>query len=238
MMKDKCIAVVLAGGKGTRMNSKIPKQYIELDNIPLLYYSLKQFQESDIISEIILVTGKGEESYCRENIIDKYKIDKVSKITTGGKERFNSVYNALEAIKCADYVFVHDGARPLLKKETINKLYEEVKIHKACVVGVKSKDTVKLSNTSGFIAETPNRDNVWIIQTPQVFEYSILKKSYNLLMEKEQINVTDDAMVVESMLDIKVKLVEGEYTNIKVTTPSDLLIANAFINGTEAVSKL
>lgn len=233
MIEDKCIAVVLAGGKGTRMKSNIPKQYIELDNIPLLYYSLKQFQESDKISEIILVTGEGEEAYCRENLIERYKIDKISNIVAGGKERFNSVYNALEIIQYADYVFVHDGARPFLKNNTINKLYEEVKIHKACVVGVRSKDTVKISDNGGFIAKTPDRDNVWIIQTPQVFEFSILKKAYELLMVKKQVNVTDDAMVVEAMLDIKVKLVEGEYTNIKVTTPSDLLIANAFIGSGE-----
>lgn len=233
MIEDKCIAVVLAGGKGTRMKSNIPKQYIELDNIPLLYYSLKQFQESDKISEIILVTGDGEEAYCRENLIERYKIDKISNIVAGGKERFNSVYNALENIQYADYVFVHDGARPFLKNNTINKLYEEVKIHKACVVGVRSKDTVKISDDGGFIAKTPDRDNVWIIQTPQVFEFSILKKAYELLMVKKQVNVTDDAMVVEAMLDIKVKLVEGEYTNIKVTTPSDLLIANAFIGSGE-----
>lgn len=233
MIEDKCIAVVLAGGKGTRMKSNIPKQYIELDNIPLLYYSLKQFQESDKISEIILVTGEGEQAYCRENLIERYKIDKISNIVAGGKERFNSVYNALESIQYADYVFVHDGARPFLKNKTINKLYEEVKIHKACVVGVRSKDTVKISDNSGFISKTPDRDNVWIIQTPQVFEFSILKKAYELLMVKEQVNVTDDAMVVEAMLDIKVKLVEGEYTNIKVTTPSDLLIANAFIGSGE-----
>lgn len=230
MKEDKCIAVVLAAGKGKRMESDVPKQYIELNDKPILYYSLQQFQDSSIIDEIILVTGTDEIEYCRHNIVERYNIDKVRYLIEGGKERYHSVYNALKAIKACNYVFIHDGARPFIEDSVITKLYETVKEHKACVVGVKAKDTVKISDREEFISTTPDRNNVWNIQTPQVFEYSIIKEAYDKLMKTQCNNVTDDAMVVESMLQYKVKLVSGDYENIKVTTPSDLIIAAAFLD--------
>ncbi len=229
MKKDKCIAIVLAGGKGKRMESDVPKQYIELKGKPILYYSLKQFQNCEVIDEIILVTGKDELEYCKENIIEKYGLNKVKKIIVGGKERYNSVYNAMQSIEECDYVFIHDGARPFIENMVLNNAYRCVKEYKACVVGVQAKDTVKIADGEGFISNTPNRENVWIIQTPQVFDWNIIKEAYELLMESNCNNVTDDAMVVENMMNYKVKIVHGNYENIKVTTPSDLVIANSFL---------
>lgn len=238
MKKDKCIAIVLAGGKGKRMESNVPKQYIELQGKPILYYSLNQFQHCEIIDEIILVTGKDDVEYCKQSIVDKYCFDKVTKIIEGGKERYNSVHNALQSIEECDYVFIHDGARPFIESTVIKDAYNCVKEHKACVVGVPTKDTVKIVDEEGFISDTPNRDNVWIIQTPQVFDCNIVKKAYELLMKSNSDNITDDAMVVENMLDYKVKLVHGKYENIKVTTPSDLVIANAFLQAEKQLKKV
>jgi len=229
MKKNKCIAIVLAGGKGKRMESDIPKQYIELNGKPILYYSLNEFQNCYIVDEIILVAGKDDISYCKENIVDKYSFDKVSHIIEGGKERYHSVYNGLQIIKNCDYVFIHDGARPLIQEVVIKKAYECVQEFKACVVAVQAKDTIKIADEEGFINVTPNREMVWNIQTPQVFEWGIIKKAYDMLMETDCKNITDDAMVVENMLNFKVKLVQGNYENIKVTTPSDLVIASIFL---------
>lgn len=230
MKKDKCIAILLAAGRGKRMGSDIPKQYILLKDKPILYYSLNQFQKCDFIDEIILVTGKEEISFCKKNIVDKYSFNKVTNIIEGGKERYHSVYYALQTIKECNYIFVHDGARPFIENDMIRKLYRAVKEHDACVVGVKTKDTVKVADEEGFISITPDRSKIWNVQTPQVFQWDIIKRAYDRLMKIDCDQVTDDAMVVETMLNHKVKLVEGDYQNIKVTTPSDLVIANAFLD--------
>lgn len=229
MKKDKCVAIVLAAGRGKRMGSDVPKQYILLKEKPILYYSLNTFQNLDIIDEIILVTGKDEIDFCRINLVEKYDLTKVTRIIEGGKERYHSVNLALQNINECDYVFIHDGARPFIKEEIIVKLYHSVKEYLACVVGVKTKDTVKISDEEGFIAATPNRNMLWNVQTPQVFDYKLIKKAYEKLFDSNCENITDDAMVVENMLHYKVKLVEGDYENIKVTTPSDMVIASAFL---------
>jgi 2-C-methyl-D-erythritol 4-phosphate cytidylyltransferase len=229
MKKDKCIAIVLAAGKGKRMECDIPKQYIELKGYPILYYSLHQFQNCNVIDEIILVTGKDEIQYCKDNIVDKYSFPKVKKIIEGGVERYHSVYRALQAIEECDYVFIHDGARPFINHTLIIDLYTKVQEHKACVVGVQTKDTVKIADEAGFISDTPDRSRVWNVQTPQVFQWDIVKEAYDKLMQENCTNITDDAMVVENMLNKKVKLVHGSYENIKVTTPSDLVIADAIL---------
>ncbi|PXV86740.1 2-C-methyl-D-erythritol 4-phosphate cytidylyltransferase [Lachnotalea glycerini] len=229
MKKDKCVAIVLAGGKGRRMESDIPKQYLELNGKPIIYYSINQFQNSDIIDEIVLVTGKDEIQFCKDRIVDRYSFQKVKHIIEGGKERYHSVYNALQCINECDFVFIHDGARPFINLELINDLYKNVKEYQACVVGVQTKDTIKLADSDGFIAETPDRSKVWNIQTPQVFRWGIVKSAYDMLMKTDCCMVTDDAMVIEKMLKYKVKLVQGSYENIKVTTPSDLVIARAFL---------
>lgn len=229
MQKPKCTAIVLAAGQGKRMGTKIQKQYLEIQGKPVLYYSLQVFQSSPLIDEIILVVGEEQKEYCQEEIIDKYKIQKVTKIVQGGAERYHSVWNGLQQIQHEGYVFIHDGARPFVNDEILNRVYQEVLEHKACVVGMPVKDTIKIADTEGFAKETPNRSFVWAVQTPQVFDVALIKEAYAKLMEKEDIPVTDDAMVAEQMLGIKVKLVEGSYENIKITTPEDLVIANEFL---------
>lgn len=231
MKKKYCTAIVLAAGQGKRMNTKVRKQYLLLAGKPILYYSLKVFQDSDLIDEIVLVAGAGEETYCRERFVEEYHFTKVKKIVSGGEERYHSVWNALKETKEEGYVFIHDGARPFVDGAMIGRAYEEVEKYKACVVGMPVKDTIKLADANGFVADTPPRNRLWMVQTPQVFEAALVKEAYGRLMEEEISGVTDDAMVVERMMEFPVKLVEGSYENIKITTPEDLKKAEVFCRG-------
>ena len=232
--EERCIAIVLAAGSGKRMGTSVKKQYLLLKEKPVLYYALKAFEDSERIRQIVLVTGAGEEAYCKEEIVEAYGFQKVTAIVAGGRERYHSVWNGLNAIESNnEYVFIHDGARPFVDQTTIERAYREVKKSKACVVGVPTKDTVKIADEAGFVAETPERKYVWQIQTPQVFEKELVWRAYSRLIEQEKsgnltLQVTDDAMVVESMTQHPVKLVMGSYENIKLTTPEDLEIGEVF----------
>lgn len=226
----KITAIVLSAGKGKRMNSNIPKQYMLINNKPILFYSLKVFQENKNIDDIILVSGKEDVIYCKEEIVEKYNFTKVKNIIEGGKERYNSVYNALMYIENTNYVFIHDGARPFINDDIINRAIEKVKLYKACIVGVPSKDTIKIVDDNKTIINTPNRKNTWIIQTPQCFEFNLIKKAYNIFMKKEDNTITDDAMVLEKTLNYNnIKIVNGDYKNIKITTPEDISLAELFL---------
>ncbi|MBQ4559767.1 MAG: 2-C-methyl-D-erythritol 4-phosphate cytidylyltransferase [Tyzzerella sp.] len=233
MQKKKCTAIVLAAGQGRRMGTKVQKQYLEIDGKPVLYYSLHTFEQSEIIDEIILVVGDNQAEYCQNEIVSKYGFSKVRRIVQGGAERYISVWNGLQEVDDGGYVFIHDGARPFINEEILNRAYNDVQLCKSCVVGMPVKDTIKLADSEGFVNETPDRSLVWMIQTPQVFESSLVKQAYALLMEQEHIQVTDDAMVVEQMLGHKVKLTMGSYENIKITTPEDLEIAEIFVKNLE-----
>lgn len=226
---NKKTAIVLAAGQGKRMGSKVQKQYLLLEEKPILYYTLKAFEDSPLIHEIILVTGKEEIAYCRKEIVEKYGISKVKKIVPGGKERYHSVYEGLCVAEDSEYVLIHDGARPFADGEIIRRICETVEAYDACAAGMPVKDTIKIADEAGFSAQTPDRRMVWQIQTPQAFSYELIKTAYNRLMEEEPEGITDDAMVVEKMTEHKVKFTEGAYTNIKITTPEDLDIAQLFL---------
>ena len=225
---EKYTAIVLAAGVGKRMNSKIQKQYMLLGGKPVLFYALDAFEKSRV-DEIILVVGKGEIEYCRKEIVEKYKFHKVTKIVEGGKERYHSVYEGLKAIDTADYVLIHDGARPFLNQQILKRTMETVKQYQACVVGMPVKDTIKITTEDGFSKETPERKHVWMIQTPQCFSYSLIFEAYQKMLQNEDATITDDAMVLEKVKGLPVKMVEGSYRNIKITTPEDLLVAEAYL---------
>lgn len=228
-MKEKIMAIVLAGGQGKRMQSKIQKQYMELKGYPVLYYSLKEFEESDV-DGVVLVVGKGEISYCQKEIIEKYGFQKVVAIVEGGKERYESVYYGLKAIESGDYVLIHDGARPLLTQAIIKDSIEGVKKHRACVVGMPVKDTIKVIDKEGFAKETPDRSTLWLMQTPQSFTVPLVTKAYEEMMKVEDNTITDDAMVVEKYGNHPIKLLKGSYENIKITTPEDLMVAECLLS--------
>ena len=229
----KTTAIILAAGTGKRMNSKTKKQYLEVESKPILYYSLKMFDDS-FIDSIVLVTSEEEKEYCRREILEKYNIKKVETIVAGGKERYHSVMNAIFSMNPCDYVFIHDGARPFVSQDMLLRLYDEVKVTKACVAAMPVKDTIKIADEDGFVKSTPKRDLVWTIQTPQVFEYTLIEDAYSKLRKNELelintgVKITDDAMVVESLKGNKIRLVEGSYQNIKITTQEDLEIAKIF----------
>ena len=229
MKQEKCTAIVLAAGQGKRMHSKIQKQFLEIQGHPVLYYSLRCFQGSPIIQDIILVTGEDVISYCKEEIVKKYGLTKVTQVIAGGKERYDSVYAGLLACQNTDYVFIHDGARPFITEEILQRGLDAVRETGACVVGMPSKDTVKLSDREGFVKETPDRSFVWNVQTPQIFSYSLIRGAHESIRKKDMSGVTDDAMVVEQETGVKVRLSEGSYRNIKITTPEDLAIAESFL---------
>ena len=222
---SKFTAIVLSGGTGKRMNSDIPKQYMMLKDKPVLAHSLLAFEQSPV-DDIVIVCGAGDEEYIIKEFVEKYGLSKVSAVCAGGAERYNSVYNGLKACKDTDYVLIHDGARPYVSDEIIKRNIEEVQIYKAVVTSVKATDTVKIADDNGFVISTPERKSVYFMQTPQTFEYKLALDSYSKLieeLEKEvKVHVTDDAQVVEMYSEIKVKLIEGDYSNIKITVPKDL----------------
>ena len=231
----KFAAIVLSAGTGKRMGSEIPKQYLPINKKPVIYYSLKAFEESGV-EEIILVAGKEDVEYCRTQIVEQYGLKKVTAIVPGGKERYDSVYEGLKAISFADYVLIHDGARPMLTGEIIKRSMDAVMTEKACVVGMPVKDTIKVVDKDAFSKTTPDRNTLWQVQTPQSFSYPLIMDAYTKLKERIAQSdrtlpaITDDAMVAEYFLNQKIKMVEGSYENIKVTTPEDLLIAELFLN--------
>lgn len=223
----KTTAIVLAAGSGKRMNSKVHKQYLLLKGKPVLYYSLKAFEDSRI-DDIILVVGAGEIDFCQKEIVEQYGFRKVRAVVEGGKERYHSVYEGLKAAGDTDYVLIHDGARPFVSQAIIERTLEAVCEYKACVVGMPVKDTIKIVDEETFAKETPNRSTVWMVQTPQAFSYPLIYDAYARVLAKGDSDITDDAMVVERMTDYKVKLIEGSYQNIKITTPEDLDVAEKF----------
>ena len=240
MEKAHCTAIVLAAGSGKRMNSATAKQYILLEGKPIIWYSLNAVEESQVVEDCILVAAPDDIEYVQEEIVEKYGFQKVRAVVPGGKERYESVHNALQAIKdripTSKYVFIHDGARPFLTEKILLDTYQAVVEHKACVAAMPVKDTIKISNEDGFIAQTPNRNLVWAVQTPQVFERDLITDSYERLMNeidkltKQGVAVTDDTFVAQMYAKIDVKLVEASYENIKITTPEDLKIAAGFLN--------
>ena len=232
MEKQKYTAIVLAAGSGKRMNSKVHKQYLIIQDRPVLYYSLKAFEDS-AVDEIVLVVGKGEEKFCRKEIVDKYGISKVKAIVEGGKERYHSGFEGLKQTSDADYVLIHDGARPFVNQDIIRRCMQEVQKYQACVVGMPVKDTIKIADEEGYAKQTPDRKNVWMIQTPQTFSYALIYEAYEEMLKTEDTAITDDAMVLERIKGKKSKLIEGSYRNIKITTPEDLLIANVYLQHPE-----
>lgn len=227
MEKHKITAIILAAGQGKRMNQSVAKQYLELKEKPTLFYSLKAFEDSSV-DEIILMTVSGQIDYCKENIVHRYNFSKVTRVLEGGEERYDSVFRALTAIGQTDYVLIHDGARPFITVDFIEKMISGVLNHGACIPGTPVKETIKVVDEDGFISSTPDRNCLWAAQTPQAFEYSSIRKAYELMyIDEARSNITDDAMVYEAYTKKRVKMLMGDYNNLKLTTPEDYTRAKA-----------
>ena len=220
--------VIVAAGTGSRMNMGINKQFIKLKGKEIIAYTIEKFYNNSNIDDIVVVVKEDEAEFFDKEIIEKYNFKNI-KIAYGGKERQDSVYNGLKLLdeKC-DVVLIHDGARPFVSDKIIDNSIEKVKEHKAIVVGVPVKDTIKVIDNDKNIVDTPNRSVLWAVQTPQTFSYKILIDAYEDAF-KNSFYGTDDAMLVER-IGYKVKMIEGSYNNIKITTQEDLNVSSQLLN--------
>ena len=222
-------AIILAAGSGSRMKSDKAKQYIEINEKPLLYYSLKVFDAS-VVDEIILVTRPKDIDYVKEEILDKFGFHKVRKVVPGGRERFESVSKGIRACdKRNKIIMIHDCARPCVTNRMILDSISGARRYKACTVAMPVKDTIKIVDENEFGIETPDRSRVYQIQTPQTFDRALLLEAYERLRLSGDRDITDDTMIVERYMDVHSKMIEGSYENIKVTTPEDIRIAEMYL---------
>lgn len=223
-------AILPAAGIGKRMQpvfGQTRKQFIQIHGRPLLCYTLDVFQKSDVITDIVLVCEKEWIGYVGQEIISKYNFDKVKKIIEGGAQRQDSVYNGLRAIDKTDLVMVHDAVRPMATEELIQRSAEACMTHQAVITAVRVKDTIKLQNPEQFVAETIDRSNLWQVQTPQCFDYALLKQAFEKAYA-DSFYGTDESMLVER-LGHPVKIIEGDYRNVKITTPDDVALAQLYL---------
>jgi 2-C-methyl-D-erythritol 4-phosphate cytidylyltransferase len=220
-------AIIAAGGQGKRMNSSISKQFLTIKGHPILYYTLNKFEKMNIIKSIVLVTSTDDMDYTREKIIKQYRFKKIEMVE-GGKERQDSVYNGLRELSPqTDIVVIHDGVRPFVSIKLIENSIAAAAKFKAVGVAVPVKDTIKVVGNGNVIKTTPNRKSLWAIQTPQSFCYDIIMEAYEKAL-REGFYGTDDTVLVERM-GLPVKVIEGAYENIKITTPEDIIFAETFV---------
>ena len=229
-MSNRVAAVVPAAGCGARMGGNIPKQYLVLGGVPLLVYSLRALNAVESISEIIVVVPEADRQYCEKDIVHRFDITKVSKIVAGGRRRQDSVRNGIGAIDDPpDFVLIHDGVRPFITTTIVAHAIEAAVRSGGSIVGMIMPDTVKQADATGRILKTLNREELWLAQTPQVFRYSWIKEAHQLAEDK-QIDVTDDAALIEQ-LGYPVTIVQGSSTNIKITRAEDLQLGEAILTG-------
>ncbi|MCI8629054.1 MAG: 2-C-methyl-D-erythritol 4-phosphate cytidylyltransferase [Firmicutes bacterium] len=225
--KKYCSAVIPAAGTGIRMGTKTKKQFLKLGEKEIIAYTIQKFEQCNQVDEIVLVTARDTMDLLT-NIVKREGFQKVSAIVEGGKERQNSVYEGICAVsERAEIITVHDGVRPFVKVEDIAKTIITAQQKGACVLGVKAKDTVKICNAENQIVTTPERNFVWYIQTPQTFQKELLIKAFERA-EKENFIGTDESVLVERD-GTTVFVVEGSYENIKITTPDDIIIGEAYL---------
>ncbi len=224
----KVTAIIPAGGYGKRMNVGIHKQLIEIEGKPILIHTLEKFQNCDCVDAIIIATAP--EIFIEvENLVKKFGITKVVEVTVGGNERQDSVYNALQMMVYhhTEIVVVHDAVRPFITCEKICEVVSACKETGAAILAVRPKETVKLGAGDGFVEKTLDRNSLWLVQTPQAFYYTILQQAYKKAYT-DSFYGTDDASLVER-LGVRVKIVEGLYENIKITTPEDIEFAKLLL---------
>lgn len=222
------VAIITAAGIGKRMGADQPKQYLELKGKPILCHTLEKFQKAATIDAVVLVTDRGSISLVRDKILKDFPCPKVKWIVAGGNKRQDSVYAGIKAVPLGtDVVCVHDGVRPFISVELIDKSVEEAKDHGACIVSVPVKDTIKRVDNEGRIVETVERAGLWRAQTPQTFRFDVLESAMNQAMT-EGFYCTDEASLVERY-GHEVYVLAGDEKNIKITTPDDLAVAEALI---------
>ncbi len=235
----KATVLIPAAGMGRRMGASINKQYLDLAGRPILAHTLELFERHPQIEHIYPLIPRDEISFCQQQIIDRYDISKTRRIVPGGAERQDSVRNGLQALvedglaQPERIVLVHDGVRPLFDPQLLSQLLATILAQGACVVGVPVKDTIKQVD-NGLISGTPDRQRLWQAQTPQGFRYQLIAEAYEKA-EQDQFVGTDDASLLERY-GCPVTMLQGDYRNIKVTTPEDLLVATALLDSSKEES--
>ncbi|MDQ7781703.1 MAG: 2-C-methyl-D-erythritol 4-phosphate cytidylyltransferase [Desulfomonilaceae bacterium] len=220
-----CAALVTAGGQGARMGRDIPKQYLDLRGIPILARTLMVFETHPMIDTIVVTVPPGDEEYCQGHVISRYGIRKVREIVPGGDSRQQSVHNGLKTIVETEIVAIHDGVRPFVTADTISRTIEAARATGASAACVRVRDTVK--KQEGEFLHTISRSNLWLAHTPQAFRTLVILDAHRRAQEDRFVG-TDDASLVER-LGIPVSIVEDAYTNLKITTPDDLNLADILL---------
>lgn len=229
-------AIVLAAGRGSRMLSDIPKQFMEIDGRPVVWYSLDAMEKS-CVGDVVIVTAPEYIGFVKHDIVERYRLSKVRAVVSGGAQRYDSVWEGLKALRdmagteSRRIVLIHDGARPMVTPELIARLAAGADMYRACIPGVKLKDTVRFIEEEDMCGATPQRARLRAVQTPQAFEFELCLRAYEMLEtgDVSREDVTDDAMVVEAMCGVRARFIEGDERNIKITTPEDMMTARSLL---------
>ena len=230
------VAIIVAAGRGRRMGGETPKQFLPLARRPILAHTLAAFETAEIIDEVLIVVPRADVGRCREEVVGRYRYAKAKDVLAGGRKRQDSVLIGLRAIRePCDVVCIHDGVRPFVRPDVIEKSVRTAARLGASVVAVPVSDTIKIATDDGFVKGTPDRCHLWAAATPQSFRYRLLRDAYEEA-ERDGFLATDDAMVVERT-GAQVLLIEGTADNIKITTPEDLALARAILKRRNAEAR-
>jgi 2-C-methyl-D-erythritol 4-phosphate cytidylyltransferase len=230
----KVLALIPAAGMGKRMHAGINKQYLLIDGMPIVARTIRVFEEMPFVDDIYVIIPEQEIPFCREEIVERYGFTKVRAIVPGGKERQNSVLNGLRAIDGTEedaVILIHDGVRPFITRHILEHAVATARDYDGALVAVPAKDTVKVVE-EGVVRDTPPREAIWLAQTPQAFRYGVIRAAHEIA-DAEGFLGTDDASLVERMGN-EVHIVLGDYRNIKITTPEDLVLAEAFLKAVKS----
>jgi len=224
----KCVALVPAAGQGKRMGGAHSKPYLLLEGKPILAHTLLELERCPLVDEVVLMVERGEIERARASVVEEFRLQKVGAILAGGVQRQDSVWEGLKTIQDdCDLVMVHDGVRPFISQEMLARSIQGAVDCGASIAGMPAKDTVKLVSAQNMVLTTPDRKRVFLVQTPQTFKRDILLRAYRQAME-DGFYATDEASLVER-LGMPVKVVEGSYENIKITTPEDLVVGEMIL---------
>jgi 2-C-methyl-D-erythritol 4-phosphate cytidylyltransferase len=224
----KTVAVIVSAGKGQRFLEGKKKQFHLLADKPILVHTVGKFESCPLIRSTLLVVGQEDLDYCLKEIVEKYRYRKVSQIIPGGKRRQESVKNGIDALpEGTEIAVIHDGVRPFVTREMIEDSIRSAERFGAVVMAMPVKETIKMANPDGTVLKTLDRETLWQIQTPQAFRANVIREAHQRASEEGFVG-TDDASLVER-LGMKVHILPGSYTNIKITTPEDLILANLFL---------
>ena len=228
----KTVAIIPCAGSGIRMGAARAKQFLEIRDRPLLALTLEKFQACPLIDSIILVVPMAEIDFCEKEIVERYGFDKVDKVILGGERRQDSVRLGLEASNGGyELAVIHDGVRPFIDVALIERAVKAAQDYPAVIAAIPAKDTVKKVDQAGFVTETYERKNIWLVQTPQVFRFKDIMTAHEKAVSEGWEDVTDDASLIER-LGIPVKVIQGSEYNIKITTPHDMELGRMFIDKT------